>query len=147
MIRIKKCPKCGKEKPLKEFSRRKINYTESYCRTCKNLSSKLWLTNNKNKRKNYDLKRYYNINLEIFEVMWNDQKGMCFICGRKMNKKGKVGPRKYAVDHCHETNKVRGLLCSACNSRIVPHFEKHPERIDNLKIYLTRDVDYRELND
>lgn len=97
-----------------------------------------------NSKKNYQLVTTYEITLEIWEKIWKEQKGCCFICGRKMKRKGKRTMRTPNVDHCHETNKVRGLLCTACNTRIVPHFEKHPERIDNLKIYLTRDVDYRD---
>lgn len=37
----------------------------------------------------------------------NKQKGLCAICQRPMT--------KINIDHCHKTNKLRGLLCTACN--------------------------------
>ena len=44
--------------------------------------------------------------------MFVDQQGCCAICTRPF-----VGQRP-AVDHCHTTNKVRGLLCQKCNTAI-----------------------------
>lgn len=59
------------------------------------------------------LKRRYGITLEEYEKMFAEQDGKCAIC------KG-VCPtgRNLAVDHDHDTGKVRGLLCSRCNQGI-----------------------------
>jgi len=38
----------------------------------------------------------------------------CNICGRT----AKENKKDLAVDHCHETLKIRGLLCSQCNSAL-----------------------------
>jgi hypothetical protein len=48
-----------------------------------------------------------------YTKMYADQGGVCAVCG-------KVNPddSSLAVDHCHETGKIRGLLCSKCNSGI-----------------------------
>ena len=40
--------------------------------------------------------------------MLSNQSGHCAICINK-------DKRKLAVDHCHKTGKIRGLLCSNCN--------------------------------
>jgi Autographiviridae endonuclease VII len=48
---------------------------------------------------------------EQYRRMLGDQHGVCKLCGT-VNKDG----RKLAVDHCHKTGRVRGLLCSTCNT-------------------------------
>lgn len=55
------------------------------------------------------LKRQYGLSLEDFERLNRAQKGRCAICGEK------VTDRPLDVDHCHKTNRVRGLLCHRCN--------------------------------
>jgi len=43
------------------------------------------------------------------------QNHCCEICGENVENCEKGSGNRLAVDHCHNTNKVRGLLCSACN--------------------------------
>jgi hypothetical protein len=62
--------------------------------------------------RNYDLKRFYNITIEQFEEMKSSQNGKCAIC-KTTEPKGRHNV--FAVDHCHKTGKVRGLLCNKCN--------------------------------
>ena len=71
---------------------------------------------NPDKAKNSELKRSFGITLPIYEKMLEDQGHVCAICKGKetaLHKDG--GPRRMPVDHCHDTGKVRGLLCTACN--------------------------------
>ena len=56
----------------------------------------------------YDLKRRYNITLEQYHLMVINQSGKCAICRKEFT-------QTPCIDHCHETNKVRGLLCRWCN--------------------------------
>ena len=53
----------------------------------------------------------FNISPEAFERMREAQGGKCAICDRLEVDCG----RKLAIDHCHRTGKVRGLLCGPCN--------------------------------
>lgn len=62
-------------------------------------------------RKAIKLKRYYNMTLEQYKQMSFVQWHVCKICGNKC----KTG-RELAVDHCHNTGKIRGLLCHNCNN-------------------------------
>jgi len=54
----------------------------------------------------------YGITLAEFETMNEAQNGLCAICDKQPN-------REFLdVDHCHETGKVRGLLCNKCNQAL-----------------------------
>lgn len=61
------------------------------------------------------LKNTFGLSLERYKEMHAAQGGVCAICNRPEtgNRYGKT--RLLAVDHCHETGMVRGLLCSSCN--------------------------------
>ena len=68
------------------------------------------------RKKRVNLKLRYKISLEDYEDMYHTQEGCCAICG-KHNKDNFIGKRQVslAVDHCHNSNKIRELLCSNCN--------------------------------
>lgn len=57
--------------------------------------------------------RRYGLTLEAYEHLAVQQDGRCAIC-RRVPPNGK----RLHVDHCHETNRVRGLLCIHCNRAI-----------------------------
>lgn len=60
--------------------------------------------------------RNYGISLDTYNQMLDDQHGVCAICHlpeKAKNNQGEIKP--LAVDHCHTTGKVRGLLCHSCN--------------------------------
>lgn len=58
------------------------------------------------------LKNKYGLDADTYEGMLQDQSGGCAICGKP------PGKRRLAVDHCHRTGAVRGLLCHKCNMGI-----------------------------
>ena len=57
--------------------------------------------------------------VQNYEEMLERQGGRCAICRRTepngVTKAGHDGEKKWHIDHCHETNEVRGLLCGECN--------------------------------
>lgn len=65
----------------------------------------------------------YGITLADYDKMLSEQGGRCKICDA--DKAGNAG-QCFAVDHCHKTGKVRGLLCIKCNARL-GWFEKYAE--------------------
>lgn len=86
----------------------------------KNAYQKRWRAINPEKVRNNDLKKNYGINLSEYERMLKEQGGVCAICN---GTEQAVNPttqkkRNLAVDHCHKTGAVRGLLCTTCNSII-----------------------------
>ena len=91
------CSMCGEFKPIGSFS------TNSYCAPC----SRAY---NARKGRASGLKTKYNITIEQYDEMLDAQGGGCAICGVKPTNK------RLAVDHCHTTGKVRGILCTGCNT-------------------------------
>lgn len=63
--------------------------------------------------RNKYLKRNYGITLEEYDEMFDEQNGVCAICGG-ISRDGK----RLSVDHDHETGKVRELLCMNCNTAL-----------------------------
>lgn len=59
--------------------------------------------------RNYYLVANYGITSEQYDQMLSLQCGVCKICSKP--------PSRYrlAIDHCHKTGKIRGLLCAHCN--------------------------------
>jgi hypothetical protein len=74
----------------------------------------------------------YGLTVEQYKAMEAKQKGVCSICGG-VQKNGML----LSVDHDHETNKVRELLCNRCNF-VVGNIETTPSEI------LTRIFEYLE---
>jgi hypothetical protein len=79
--------------------------------------------------------RKHGATLEHYEVMFAEQGGKCAICGSSESK-NKRSKRLY-VDHCHATNRVRGLLCLPCNSAI-GFMEDDVARLQKAIAYLER---------
>lgn len=57
----------------------------------------------------------YSLTEEQYYKILVDQDFKCAICGTNQPTKNNT-KKTWFVDHCHRTNKVRGLLCSGCNS-------------------------------
>lgn len=92
---------------------------------------------NRDKLRDYKWKSRYNITPEQYAELFCIQKGQCAICNRPETainiNTNKV--QKLAVDHCHKTGKVRGLLCRDCN-RGIGKFQDDPVRLQNAIKYL-----------
>lgn len=72
--------------------------------------------------KNHNLKYQFGITIEDYDNIVKKQNGKCKICGKL------PGQRALAVDHNHQTNQIRGLLCIRCNLTL-GWFEKHKKEI------------------
>lgn len=71
------------------------------------------------------------LTVEEYTEIFNKQNGQCAICGVHHSDLKKV----LCVDHCHETNEVRGLLCNDCN-RGLGQFKDDVERLEEAVKYL-----------
>ena len=68
-----------------------------------------WRNENTDKYKAQKL-RAYNLTIEQFENMLQEQNGKCAICNEENSNNSDL-----CVDHNHTTEIVRGLLCRRCN--------------------------------
>ena len=67
-----------------------------------------------------------------------EKNGCCAICGKPETSKYQSGNvRLLCVDHNHRTSKIRGLLCSKCNS-ILGYASDSIETLANSIKYLTK---------
>lgn len=67
------------------------------------------------------LKYSFGLTPEQFDAMHSAQGGKCAICGGdgiQWQKNSKTIKVRLAIDHCHSTGKVRGLLCHGCNTAL-----------------------------
>lgn len=65
-----------------------------------------------------DLKRDFGITLETYKQIAETQNNTCAICKKPESaiRQGRI--KRLAVDHCHKTLKIRGLLCVRCNTAL-----------------------------
>jgi hypothetical protein len=121
------CTLCKELKSTSEFFRRKKSF-QAQCKTCqahrRRLSSAL--PHNKLKRRGRKLQAI-NVSIEAVEALSEALGHRCQICGSR--------PAKLNVDHCHVTNKFRGLLCRLCNLGL-GHFEDDVNRLKCAILYL-----------
>lgn len=89
--------------------------------------------NHKNEIRSCSRKYYYGIDEGQFDLMRMKQNDKCAICGDSLDGKTKGGRVKVYVDHNHNNNRVRGLLCPWCNF-IIGFAEKKESPIDVLKM-------------
>lgn len=109
---LKTCKVCRIEKNISEF------YTgRGKCKDCVNAAARKIRVDKPEryaryrKRANEYLKeRRYGITQEDFNNMLVEQNNMCKICNSEFK-----NTKDTHIDHCHSTNKVRGLLCNGCN--------------------------------
>lgn len=133
--KTKICSKCKQEKSYTAFWKDKslLDGHTSHCKECgkrynqnryqkdpKKSHQKSAEYKKKYPRKalDYRLKNSYNITIEQYDQMFEGQKGVCAICGKREASKNQYGIQRLGVDHNHITEQVRGLLCVSCNTAI-----------------------------
>ncbi|MBW7970952.1 endonuclease VII domain-containing protein [Bradyrhizobium sp. BR 10289] len=62
-----------------------------------------------------DLKKLYGLSLDDFQRLLSAQDFKCAICSADTPRRA---GSDWAVDHCHSTGRVRGILCHPCNTML-----------------------------
>lgn len=115
--RTKVCSKCEVRKSFDDYSKRagRKDY-QSYCKACDAI---------------YQRTKRLGITNDEFLAIMAQQADACGACGDLL----RMGTGQYAVDHCHKTGRVRGVLCGNCNLAL-GHLKDDPRRILALVEYL-----------
>lgn len=146
----KHCSQCKEYKSLDDFDKAKLGKYKKFakCKACraKNYIEKVQddpafrERKNSNSRKAYRTDSYrngrlkeYGITADDYDRMYITQEGSCKLCRKHQSEELK----SLAVDHCHTSGKVRGLLCNKCNQGLgyfnddIRLFEKAIEYLKN----------------
>lgn len=122
------------EKQAEYNEARKAKYAQDAdMREAARAATKAWQQANPTKRKAQRLKKY-GIEPSDFLDMLAIQNGRCAICGHEDLTNRSFFP---VVDHCHQTGKVRGLLCMNCN-RGLGKFKDDLNRLFTAIAYLSK---------
>ena len=110
------CFRCKENKSITSFYKVKANKSgyAGTCKKCKVLQASIYQKKNSKRTRNNHYKRTYGITLIQYEEMESLYMGVCGCCGNAPE--GRY--EHLAVDHCHETKEIRGLLCASCNKAI-----------------------------
>lgn len=113
---LKSCSTCKKILPVASFSKSTAisHGYKSQCRECSAIRFQAWkgkqdIEELRIRDRKSQYRSNYGLDEETINKLIEDRTGICSICGE-------VHP--LVVDHCHTTGKVRGFICSACNSML-----------------------------
>jgi hypothetical protein len=153
-VRRRVCSECGESKPHDEFGGQ--HYSESAatirCLACRRAANTAYQRKYRAERpesvRKANLWRLYKIRPDDYDRLRTEQDGRCAICGtqeedidlsRVGGRPTRDGTRRMVfplqVDHCHETGRIRGLLCPECN-RGLGLFMEDAERLAGAARYV-----------
>jgi len=142
----KVCSHCKAKKSLIDFHKDRTRYDgyKDSCKFCMNKYNRALYKQNSQKYINkvlkqreqnkgvyldymadYGLQKNFDLSLVDYDKMLINQKECCAICGKHISEESK----RFAVDHNHKTNEVRGLLCMSCNTKL-GWYERQKENIE-----------------
>jgi|VirMetMinimDraft_7_1064189.scaffolds.fasta_scaffold152421_2 hypothetical protein len=110
-MKHKICNKCNEDKAT-TFYNRNVSAADGRKSICKPCEKEGKVRYSKEYYQNRSLLGRYGITLEDYNKMLLLQESRCKICDVHQ----KHCDKRLAVDHCHTTGEVRGLLCQHCNT-------------------------------
>jgi hypothetical protein len=143
MDEVKHCSGCKADLPLEYFTARKsgarTGQPVSKCKKCRRSIQFGYRLRDKSIYERVEwpskMRRNYGIEPADYYKMLDEQGGGCAICGSKTP--GYKGKKKFAVDHCHATGAVRGVLCHPCN-KALGLFKDEPEIMVKAAAYIKK---------
>lgn len=141
--KTKVCSVCSERKPFFDFYNYKSSVDgKSYrCKPCDTKARDKWSRDSPERsrysRRNRNLKHQYGVDIPWYDKKIEEQNHRCAICGVEENTCLMPNKRSFAVDHCHESGQVRGLLCNQCN-RALGLFKDSVEVLQKAQEYLLK---------
>ena len=137
-MQAKWCPRCKTTKPVDRFSKRNGHGDglQGWCKDCMVARRNTWDTSHPDRQREFTRRhtlRQYNLGEHDYVELVDKQGGQCVICGKTC---------ALVVDHCHTSGRVRGLLCSLCNTGLGA-LGDDPDRLRAAAEYLEADTDLR----
>lgn len=83
----------------------------------------------RDRQRDLRLRQNHGVTLEDYQATFAAQGQRCALCGATEN-----GQRAFHLDHDHETDESRGILCAYCNHRLV--VVEDPEWLERARDYL-----------
>lgn len=135
---MKTCSTCKTSKNPNEYhrSRSTSDGLDPRCRDCRKSATARHRVDQDLKRAGH-LLRFYGLTPEQYAELYEAQAGVCAICREPETMTYRGKPKTLSIDHDHETGKVRGLLCAACNFAI-GKFRDDPALLRAAAEYLER---------
>lgn len=160
------CRRCSETKPASDFSKGDgADGLASWCKPCAAEHARAWYRANKGraretKRRYYEANRErvnerqreykasrprqykayrlksFGLTIDDFERMLAEQDGVCAGCLHPPTGEDRQNAVLH-VDHCHETGRVRGLLCGRCNTGL-GLLRDDPETLHRLAAYVAK---------
>lgn len=124
------CPDCGAYLEVGAFGQNKASYDKltGYCRPHQNTRSKRSIERLHGTGRHYHLVRRYGVSAADVDHMIEQQHGLCPVCERDLG-------NKPHVDHDHDTDAVRQVLCFTCNGGL-GLFGDDPARLRSAAAYV-----------
>ena len=132
-METKFCPTCEETKSVDEFYRHRDKGLYRVCKSCHKIRSAKRAKEIPELYRTRNLQSRFGISREFYKLLHEVQGGVCAICRQPETVKGRDN---LAVDHNHETDEVRGLLCHSCNTGL-GKFKDDPELLQRAISYLT----------
>ncbi len=86
------------------------------------------------KEKWAQIKYRYDLEKEDYERILKGQDNKCKVCDKEFDSNGRC--TKLHIDHCHDSDEVRGFLCNNCNIGL-GYFYDDPKILQSAVEYLT----------
>lgn len=135
MINRRVCKQCRESLDYSEFDQNSKGIpNRNICKSCRRDRRTKMDKRSGDGLRSYRMYYQYGLTLEQYDQMNKDQNGLCKLCNRESKN---FWGTKLAVDHCHITGKVRGLLCDKCNKGL-GQFEDNIEVLQKAIEYLKK---------
>lgn len=136
---MKICASCKCELSIDNFHKKKSTKDglHNYCKICTATKNKKWVIDNKDKHKetcknwyslnkekanlkgtDWHYRKHYGITHQYFLELAKQQENKCKICNSTLSFNKEKTNDRAVLDHCHVSNKIRGILCNNCNTSL-----------------------------